>query len=802
MGLSPGAKLGAYEIVAPLGAGGMGQVYRARDTRLGRDVAIKVVVPELAQNADARARFEREARVVASLSHPNIVTLFDVGTEGELFFVVLELLEGETLRARLSRSPMAWRDPVRIGLGVSEGLSAAHEKGLVHRDLKPENVFLTANGGVKILDFGLARRLPGTASSAAAPLDSSFPTQTGAVTDLGKVMGTIGYMSPEQARGEHVDAMSDLFSLGCVLYEMVSGHRPFSGRTGVETLSAILRDDPPPLGELGVECPAALSRLIERCLTKDPRGRFASARDLASELRAFERGEPAAHAWLRLPGRAVSAAGLAFLGLSIAGAIYFSRSFSSSGPDGPAIDSLAILPFVNASGNPEMDYVSEGIAESLINEFSELPDIRVVPRTTVFRYRDPGVDPRSVGRELRVQAVLTGRLTQRADRLAIQTDLIDVKEDAQLWGEQYTRPLADMLDVHAEIARAIAEKLKVRLTLEGKTRFGKGATEDAEAYQLYLKGRYNWNKFTSEGFARGIDYYKQAIEKDPTYARAYAGLANAYTTLGLFGVRPPREIMPLAKAAAAEGLRIDESLAEPHLSAGIVSLYYDWDAPAAGRHFQRALALAPHLADAHQFYAYYLAVQERLDEAINEMKRAEELDPLSLFVSADVGLLFAFEGQPEKCVEQVQKTLAIDPDHPRANSWLVLCYEIAGRYDEAVEHSRALALRRGDRARGDAIAAVYARSGHRGWLELQLRERTEAAKTRPVSPWDIAMFHARLGERDETFKWLEKCYDDRFAFLVQVKVEPFLKPLHSDPRFADLVRRVGVQSLDGLPSRN
>src|SRR5712692_7221079 len=483
MPLTVGAKLSPYEILAPLGAGGMGEVYRARDTRLDRDVAIKVLPEHLAKDPQALARFEREAKAVAALSHPNILALYDVGSHQGVSYAVTELLEGETLRARLAQSAVPWRKAVEIGTAVAEGLAAAHSKGLIHRDLKPENIFLTSDGRVKILDFGLARWKP----KPSATTDAAAPTET----EAGTVMGTVGYMSPEQIRGTAADAPSDIFSLGCVLYEMVTGQRAFARPTAPEALTAILNEEPPNLADSGKEIPPDLQGIIHHCLEKHVEQRFQSARDLAFALRAAGGASgagvlasPRARR-KRLPRWVLAGAAVVLL----AGGSFF--VWRATG--GRAIDSLAVLPFVNVGGDPNTEYLSDGITENLINSFSQLPKLRVVPRNRVFRYKGREADTEKIGRELNVRAVLTGRVVQRGDSLNIQTELVDVAADSQLWGHQYNRKFSEIIPVQEEIAKEVSEKLRLRPTGEEQKRLTKRYTESPEAHQLYLKGRYLWN---------------------------------------------------------------------------------------------------------------------------------------------------------------------------------------------------------------------------------------------------------------------------------------------------------------------
>jgi serine/threonine protein kinase len=607
--LSSGMRLGPYLILAPLGRGGMGEVFRAKDLRLDREVAVKVVPEQLAKDPDRLARFEREAKVVAALAHPNILVLYDIGQEQGVPFAVTELLEGITLRSRLAGAALPWRETLEIGAAVADGLAAAHAKGIIHRDIKPENLFVTADGRVKILDFGLAR----------VQIPSSSELETGPYipchTDPGTVVGTVGYMSPEQLRGLSVDARSDLFSVGCVLYELVAGRRPFQGRTEAETAAAILRDEPPLLVSLASQVPLEVERVIRYCLAKEPEKRVPSARVLAVALRAL------------LSGSDISA--------SLPPTILY-RPKPLRRRRG-TIPSLVVLPLTNTNVDPDTEYLSDGITESLINLLSQLPGLRVMARSTAFRYKGRDVDAQEVGRALKVRAVLTGQLVQRDNRLIIKMELVDVRDGSQLWGEHYNRELSDILAIEKAIAQEIADKLRLRLTGEQKRRLSRPRTENAEAYQCYLKGRHHWNKRTAEALKKSIKLFEQAIDIDPTYALAYSGVADAYLNLGGWGHVAFREAYPRAKTAATRALAIDETLAEAHVSLAMVQKEYDWDWPGAGREYERALELNPNYAVAHQWYGEYLAAVGRHPEAIAAFKRAIDLDPLSLIIHATLG---------------------------------------------------------------------------------------------------------------------------------------------------------------------
>jgi serine/threonine-protein kinase len=765
--LANGTQLGPYQIVAPLGAGGMGEVYRARDVRLGRDVALKVLPERFAQDPERLARFEREAQAVAALAHPNILVLYDVGAGQGVSYAVTELLEGENLRRCLSRAPLPWRKAVEIAAAVAEGLAAAHARGVVHRDLKPENLFLLADDRVKILDFGLAK-FEAAPPTAEVDTRSYSPGQT----QIGAVLGTPAYMAPEQVCGLPADARSDLFSFGCVLYEMVSGRRPFPGSTDAELAAAIRYETPLGLAEAGCKVPAELERLIRHCLEKNPEARFQSARDLAFALRALLSDSDVARTSVVRP----------------AGARSRRRK---------PIESLAVLPLVNAGRDPEADYICDGLTESILFTLSRLPRLRVMARSTVFRYKGREIDPQLVGRELGVQAVLMGRLSLRGETLSLAVELVDVADGAQLWGEQYRRQLADVLAVEEEIARQITENLRLQLSGAEKKRLAQQPTDDNDAYRIYLQGRYYWNKRTEEGLTRGVACFEQAIAKDPGYALAFAGLADCYNNLGSYAFAAPREAFPRAKAAARKALELDSSLAEAHASLAFVLFLFDWDWPGARKSFRRALKLNPGCVTAHHWFAWFQMVVGDHEGAWASMQRARELDPLSMPINSNLGFCHYFTRQYERAAEQFQTSLEMDTTFAEAQRGLGLCYIALG------QHARALAALRKARSFSPGSTEITAQLGsacaHAGKTEEArkiLRELDAAAKRRYVSPYDRAVVHAALGEADQAFALLEEACAERSYALAWVAIDPALDGLHADPRFAEVLRCVGLGERD------
>ncbi|MBI2681369.1 MAG: protein kinase [Candidatus Solibacter usitatus] len=746
MALSPGVRLGPYEIRAPLAAGGMGEVYRAWDSRLDRQVAIKALPESLAKDPVALARFEREAKVVAALSHPNILEIYDFGNEQGVCYSVMELLEGETLRARLRLGPLAWSRAAEIGVALAEGLAMAHSNGIIHRDLKPENIFLTSGGRVKILDFGLAQWKPPASSSSHTPTETS--------PDV--LQGTVGYMSPEQIRGEPVQPTSDIFSLGCVLYEMVTGGRAFIRPSAAETLAAILRDDVPDT-ECGRQTPAEFQRLIARCLDKNQGNRFQSARDLAFRLKEIAAGP------------------------------------ESPGMHENAVESLAVLPFANAGADPETEYLGDGIAESIINNLSQIGKLRVAARTTVARCKGRDGEPQAVGRDLGVGAVLTGKVVQRGNSLRIQTELVSVADGSQLWGQHYNRKISDIFAIEEDIAREISEALRLRLTGDEQRRLARRHTESSEAYQAYLKGRYHWNRRTPGSLSKAMEHFSCAIENDPSYALGYAGLADCYAVLAFWRVFAPRDYGAKAKSAAAKALEIDESLAEGHASLGYVMHNFDWDWRGAEREFRRAIELNPRYATAHHWFSLLLISVDRIPEALAEAQHAVELEPLSLIIHASFACCLYFARRYDEARKHCRQVLELDRGFWPALWMLALVNEEQGKYPEAMEQLRSAEKISGGLSMVQAaLGRVYALCGDEKQARMTLDELLERSKQTYVSSFDVSVVYSALGEPESAFAWLEKAYEERAGWLAFLKTNPQVDMLRHDSRFADLLKRTGL----------
>ncbi len=789
-----GRTLGHYQITSLLGAGGMGEVYRARDLRLDRDVAVKILPEHLAADAEALRRFEREAKAVAALSHPNILAIHDFGNEDGVSYAVMELLKGETLGACIQRGAMGWREAVEIGSAIAEGLAAAHAKNIIHRDLKPENIFLTHYGQVKILDFGIAR-----VKRAVTP-DAQTLTSASETTRHGVVMGTIGYMSPEQVKGETVEAQSDIFSLGCVLYEMLSGQRPFARATTAEMIAAILDAEPPALTGAGKKFPAEIGRIIRHCLRKKPDERYQSVRELATDLKAMLAGQSiVAPKSLRPVTRTTIRLGAL---VSIVLIVVTAWLFWGNKPVA-AIDSLAILPLVNVSGDTNLEYLSDGITESLINSLSQLPQLRVMARGTVFSYKGKEVDPRQVGEELKVRAIITGKMIQRGDTLSIQTDLVNTSDGSQIWGDRYTRKLTDTQSILEEIARQISENLKLKLSGTEQQRVTKRQTENPEAYQLYLKGRFYTNQATTEGLKKGIELMSRAVELDPTYALAHAGLSSSYYDASNF-VFPPDEALPKVKAAAQRAIELDDAIAEAHISLAVVHERYELNRVEAAKEFKRALELAPNSARAQLYYGLHLVEEGRMDEAIAAITRARDLDPLTLFNGSSLAWAHYLARRNDEAITQLEKMIQMDPNYFVTRYTLGLAYEQKAMYEQAItEFNEAQRIDPKSWVPSAFLAHVYALKGNRAEALRRLEELRSDAQQKHVDSYNIGIIYAALGERDQAFEWLEKAFQAKSEELLFIKVDPKIDSLRSDVRYADLLRRLNLDdqsSVGNIPS--
>src|SRR5712691_10608257 len=812
----------------------MGEVYLALDTKLDRKVALKILPAEVATHRDRMKRFVQEAKAASALNHPNIITIHLIDVTDSGHFIATEFIDGETLRQHIRSAPLKLGGVLDIAGQIASALSAAHAASIVHRDIKPENVMVRRDGIVKVLDFGLAKL---TERSSPDSVDMEAPTRPVVNTEPGMVMGTAIYMSPEQARGMEVDARTDIFSLGVVIYEMVAGCLPFAGSNANEIMANILNDkEALPLARYNQEAPAELERIIGKALRKNRDERYHTVQDLLLDLKALKqnlefeahlsRSAPASTRDDRLmasggPSTATLphpvsstfedsrahptssaeylvsgikqhklAAGLIVIALviGVAGLSFYLYRRNTE----VAVESIAVLPFENQSHDPNTDYLSDGVTESIINSLTQLPNLKVIARSSVFRYKGKETDPFAIGKELGVRAVLTGRLMQRGDNIVISTELLDVRDGKQLWGEQYSKKVSDLLSVQRDIAKEITGTLRLTLSGEEQSRIGKHYTDNAEAYQLYLQGRFYWNKRTEESYQKAIDYFHQAIEKDPNYALAYTGLADCYSFLSSQGIRPPHDVFPLAKEAATKAIQIDNSLSEAHTSLAYIKLYYDWDWAAAESEYKQAIALNPNYATPHHGYAYLLISSGRTEEAIAEIKKAEAIDPLSLIFQTDHGEYYYFARRPDEAIAQLQKAIDMDPSFVRAHFLMGRALIQKGQCNEGIDEAlKAKQMVPAVEALG-WLAQEYASCGRKAEAEKTQADLRELSKQHYVSPHWFAAVQASLGNKDEAFKWLDQALDGRFGPLIYLKVNPIWDPLRSDPRFAERLRRVGL----------
>jgi serine/threonine-protein kinase len=797
-----------YQIIKKLGAGGMGDVYLALDTKLNRNIAIKVLRPDSLTKDNLKKRLRREAQAAAKLDHANICAVYEVNEVDAITFIAMQYVEGETLFEKMEREPLPLTTALAIAEQAAEGLAEAHANGILHRDIKPQNLMITPRGQVKILDFGLAKEM-----RSSDPVDQDAPTAS-LLSSPGHAVGTMPYMSPEQVQGEQLDACSDIFSLGVTFYEMLAGKHPFRDKSAAITMSRIILAEPIPTEQFVAQVSPELQALLSKMLSKDKAERYQSAQDLLTDLRqvstnllagdtqgnatrtketsAITPKENLADGILSLALRhkwAVLASALALVLLAVVVTRWLSVDH---------LDTLAILPFSYVSSDPQLmakpdrEYLSDGFTESIINNLSQLTNLKVIARSSVFRYKGKDLDVQAIGRELKVRAVLVGQIKQEGDELNITVELMDVQKNSSLWGATYQRKTGDIQTVQKEIAKNVSEKLRLKLTGADQTQLAKTYTESGEAYEAYLKGRYHWNKRTDEGFKQATMFFQEAIVKDPNYALAYSGLADCYTLRSDYGFLAPTEGYALAKGAVTLALKYDDSLAEAHTSLASIKAVTDWDWQGAENEYRRAIELNPNYATAHHWYATQLLLQGRLDQALLEIKKAQQLDPLSLAINKDFAVILLYARDYDKALEQCRKTLEIEPHFGGMSTYIAQIYELTQKYPEAVaELEKAHAADAGDVEITYSLGQAYALSGKKD-AALKISNELSQAKQDMSLPKEAAYLCALLGEKEQAVAILQKAAENHYLAVAEVKMDPRLGELRKDARVVELLQKIGL----------
>ena len=789
--LQPGTRLGPYEITSFLAKGGMGEVYIARDHRLDRDIAIKILSERQLDSPDSLARFEREAKALAALSHPNILTIYDVGIEKNVSFVVMELLTGESLRVKILRQTITGDEALNVAISIADGLEAAHLKGIIHRDLKPENIFITEKNRVKILDFGLARfRVPFESEMLQTITSmSEFETEAWA-TKTGSLIGTVPYMSPEQIRGRSIDARSDIFSTGILFYEMTSGIHPFGGKNLNEVITNILNGSVKAYDTLNTRIAPSLEPIIKRCLEKDPENRYSNATELLNDLRNSTvkteikaRTQSKILLWM-IPALAVVLIVFSFL--------YRSRSASEP------VHSIAILPLLNRSVEPDTEYLSDGITDRIIRDISRVPNLKVMGSGTVFGYKGKQLDPRKIGNELDVDAVATGSIARQGNMLIVQVEMVKVADGAVLWADQYNRPMSGLLEIQADVSNKISQHLKLKLTGQQIEKISEQTTKNSEAFELYLRGRYLWTKFNPADQTKSIEYFKRALEKDPSYAVAWAGLSDAYGSMATNGWLQPSQAYPLSKAAAQKAISLQPQLAEAHQALGATLFFYERDWNEAEKELKEAISLNPNYIDAYCVYSYLLSSQGHVELAIPKIHEALELDPLNLKTMSDLSYALYLARDFDGSLAQISKVLEMNPNHEPVLNTLVYLYSHLGKHDQAIQSGlKALNVSHGSAIELATLGYAYGVAGQKEEAKKiieQLKDKAEK-NSEYISDFYFGHVYAGLGQKDLAFEFLMKaCSNWQGDWGMLFINAPYSDSLRHDPRFEELARCMKLQS--------